>query len=149
MKNAGVWCLLAVLSVGGATWVHAQQSGEATEKAVAALENEWLQSQKANKPDLVAPLLADKFVTTGPDGKMRDKEQFIADERQRKYSSVDYEGVHVTVFGNAAIATGGYHGKGTQAGKPFDEHEHWTDTWVKMPGGKWQCVADHASAIEK
>ena len=42
----------------------AQTTG-GTEKAVAALEEQWLQSQKTNNPDLVAPLLADKFVSTG------------------------------------------------------------------------------------
>jgi len=29
--------------------------------------------------------------------------------------------------------------------KPFDETARWTDTWVKMPSGKWQCVADQDS----
>jgi hypothetical protein len=35
------------------------------------------------------------------------------------------------------IATGGYKGKGTEEGKLFVEHLRWTDTWVKIPGGKW------------
>src|ERR1700682_2741196 len=25
--------------------------------------------------------------------------------------------------------------------KPLDGHERWTDTWIEMSGGKWQCVA--------
>jgi hypothetical protein len=41
-----------------------------TEKAVAALEQQWLQSQETNNPDLIAPLLADKFIGTGADGKL-------------------------------------------------------------------------------
>ena len=48
----------------------------------------------------------------------------------------------------AAIATGGYKGKGTDSGKPFDEHLRWTDTWVKMPNGKWQLVASHYSSVK-
>jgi len=24
----------------------------------------------------------------------------------------------------------------------------WTDTWVKMPNGKWQCVATQASPLK-
>jgi hypothetical protein len=31
----------------------------------------------------------------------------------------------------------------------MDEHERWTDTWVKMPNGSWQCVASHGSEIKK
>jgi hypothetical protein len=60
------------------------------------------------------------------------------------------ENVQVTVFGDTAIATGGFKAKSTEAsGKAFDEHERWTDTWVKMPSGTWQCVATHGSPIEK
>jgi ketosteroid isomerase-like protein len=45
--------------------------------------------------------------------------------------------VKVTGFGDAAIATGGFKAKGTDAsGKPPDVNERWTDTWVKMPNGK-------------
>jgi uncharacterized protein (TIGR02246 family) len=147
MKNIGLWCLLASVAVGSAGWVQAQQADDATAKAIVALENQWLQSQKTNNPELVAPLLADKFVTTGLDGKVRDKNQMLAAEKQRKYTSAEYQDVHVTVFGDTAIATGAYNGKGTDAGKPFDEHGRWTDTWVKMPDGKWRCVADHNSLL--
>jgi ketosteroid isomerase-like protein len=56
--------------------------------------------------------------------------------------------VLVTVFGDTAIATGGFKGTGTEAGKPFDEHVRWTDTWVKMPDGKWQCVASQGSPVK-
>jgi uncharacterized protein (TIGR02246 family) len=150
MNNIRMWCLLGLLAVGTAAWSQTpQSSGGGTEKAIAALENQWLQAQKTNNPDLVAPLLADKFVSTGSDGKVTDKTQALAEQKARKYASVEYENVHVTVFGNTAIATGGYKGKGTDAsGKPFDEHERWTDTWVKMPDGKWQCVATQGSPIK-
>jgi hypothetical protein len=150
MKNTPLWCLLGLLSLGSAAVSQAQQSSGATDKAVVALENQWLESQKTNNPDLVAPLLADKFVSTGSDGKVTNKTQLLADAKARKYSSAEYEDVKVSVFGDAAIATGGFKAKGTDAsGKPFDEHERWTDTWVKMPNGKWQCVATHASPIKK
>ncbi len=149
MKNIGAWCLLAMASVAGSAWSQAPSSSGATEKAVAALENTWLQSQKTNNPDLFAPLLADKFVSTDSDGKVTNKTEALAESRARKYSSAEYENVQVTVFGSTAIATGGFKGKGTDAsGKPFDEHERWTDTWVKMPGGKWQCVASQASPVK-
>ena len=149
MKNIGAWCLLAMLFVAGSAWSQAQSSSGATEKAIAALENTWLQSQKTNNPDLVAPLLADKFVSTDSDGKVTNKTQALAESRARKYSSAEYDNVQVTVFGSTAIATGGFKAKGTEAsGKPFDEHERWTDTWVKMPGGKWQCVATQASPVK-
>ena len=149
MQSVAAIGLFAVLALAGTVSVQAQQGDDAAEKAVAALENQWLQSQKTNNPDLVAPLLADKFVTTSAEGKLQSKEQILAASRKRKYTSVEYTDMHVTVFGNTAIATGVYKGKGIDAGKPFDETERWTDTWVKMPGGKWQCVADHNTTVAK
>jgi hypothetical protein len=137
-----------LLFVGSIAWSEAQTTG-GTEKAVAALEQQWLQSQKTNNTDLLAPLLADKFSGTGPDGKLSDKTQTLAEAKATKYDSIEYEAVKVVVFGDAAIATGGGRSKGTNAsGKSMDEHLRWTDTWVEMPNGKWQCVASHVSPIK-
>jgi ketosteroid isomerase-like protein len=147
MTRTWMWCLIGLLSLGNAALSQAQQAG-GTEKVVAALEEQWLQSQKTNNPDLVAPLLADKFVDTGSDGKLIGKAEMLANSKATKYASVEYEDVKVTVFGDTAIATGGVKANGTDAsGKRLDIHERWTDTWVKMPNGKWQCVASHASTI--
>jgi uncharacterized protein (TIGR02246 family) len=148
MKKTWMWCLLGSLSLGSAAWSQAQQTGE-VEKAVAALEQQWLQSQKTNNPDLVAPLLADKFVNTGMDGKVTGKAESLATAKATKYDSVEYGDMKVTAFGDTAIATGTFKAKGTAAsGKPLDVHERFTDTWVKMPNGKWQCVASHGSPVK-
>ena len=148
MKRALLCCFIGLALLSSAVSSKAQTTGEA-EKAVAALEQQWLQSQKTNNPDLVAPLIADKFVGTGPDGKVTGKAELLADAKATKYSSMEYEDVKVTVFGDTAIVTGGSKAKGTDAsGKAMDEHVRWTDTWVKMPGGKWQCVASHVSPIK-
>ena len=148
MKKTLMWCLIGLLSLGSAARSQAQQTG-ATEKAVAALEEQWLQSQKTNNPDLVAPLLADKFVNTSIEGKVSNKAETLATAKATKYVSADYEDVKVTVFGDTAIATGVFKATGTDAsGKPMDTHERWTDTWVKMPSGKWQCVASHESPVK-
>jgi ketosteroid isomerase-like protein len=148
MKRTWMWCLAGLLSLGSAAWSQAQTTG-ATEKAVAALEQQWLQSQKTNNPDLVAPLLADKFVNTGSDGKVTGKAEALATAKATKYDSAEYEDVKVMVFGNTAIATGSFKAKGTdESGKPLDIHERFTDTWVKMPSGQWQCVASHGSPVK-
>jgi len=148
MKKICTWCLLGLVSLGSAAWLQAQTSG-ATEKTVAALEQQWLQSQKASDPDLLAPLLAEKFVNTGSDGTVTAKTVTLAIVKATKYANAEYIDLKVTVFGDTAIATGSLKGNGTDAsGKPFVVNERWTDTWVKMPNGKWQCVASHASPIK-
>lgn len=149
MKPTRVFYLLGLLSLFNFASVQAQQANGATEKAIVALEDQWLKSQKTNNPDLVSPLLADKYVYTSEEGKVMNKAQNIADAKATKYTFADYENVQVTVFGDTAIATGGGKFKGTDSsGKPMDSHSRFTDTWVKMPDGKWQCVASHTSAIK-
>ena len=149
MKRTWMWCLAGLLSLGSYALSQDKQAGGGTEKAVAALEQQWLQSQKTNNPDLVAPLLADKFVNTASDGKVTGKAESLATAKATKYDSAQYEDVKVTAFGDTAIATGVFKAKGTDpAGKPFDTNERFTDTWVKMSNGKWQCVATHESPVK-
>src|SRR2546425_11835965 len=148
MKKTLIWCFLGLLSLVSAAWSQAQTTG-GTEKAVAALGQQWLQSQKTNNPDLLAPLLADKFINTGSDGKVTGKAESLATAKATKYDSVSYDNVKVTAFGGTAIATGDFKAKGTDAsGKPLDAHERFTDTWVKMPNGNWECVASHQSPVK-
>jgi hypothetical protein len=109
MKKVLMWCVLGLLSLGSSAWSQAQQTG-GSEKAVAALEQQWLQAQKTNNPDLLAPLLADKIVVTEADGKVSDKAGTIANYKKTKWDSAEYTDVKVTVFGDTAIATGGFKG---------------------------------------
>jgi len=144
MKRSWMWCLVGLLLLGNAAW-----SQDGTEKAVAALEQKWLQSQKTNNPDLVAPLLSDKFVNTGSDGKVTSKAESLASAKSTKYDSVGYDDLKVTAFGSTAVATGDFKATGTDpSGKPMDVHERFTDTWVKGPKGEWQCVASHQSTVK-
>jgi ketosteroid isomerase-like protein len=73
----------------------------------------------------------------------------LAEYKTTKWESAENTDVKVTAFGDTAIATGVYNGKGTDSGKPFDVQERWTDTWVKLPNGQWQCVASHGTPIKK
>src|SRR6266852_7696832 len=104
MKKTWLWCLLVLLSLMSAAWSQDKQTGGGTEKAVAALEQQWLQSQKTNNPDLLAPLLADKFVSTNSDGKVAGKAETIATTKSNKYISAENNDMKVTVFGATAIA---------------------------------------------
>ncbi len=149
MKKSLIWCLLGSMLLTSAAWSQAAKS-TATEQAVVALEQEWLKSQQTNNPDLVAPLLADSFLQTTGDGKLTTtKAEALTQAKTIKWSSVDYTDLKVTAFGNTAIATGGFKGKGTDtSGKSIDETSRFTDTWVKMPSGKWQCVASQDTPVK-
>ena len=141
--------LLSGVALVTAAVSQAQQPGGATEKAIATLEHQWLHSQQTNNPDLLAPMLADKFVETGADGKVSNKPAMLAEVKATHYASAEYLDETVTVFGDTAIARGEFKGKGIDpSGKPVDAHVRYTDVWVKMPNGKWQCVSSQDSPIQ-
>ena len=118
MKRIAVLCTVALLSL----MVSAQaqdKMGGGTEKAVAGLEQKWIDASKAGNPDMLAPLLAEKFVNTDSDGKVIGKTETLAHLKASKWEKNEISKVKVTVFGNTAIATGDWAGKGTDdKGKP-------------------------------
>jgi hypothetical protein len=115
------------------TGLQAQQSA-GTEKAVTALEQQWLQVEKTSNAELLAPLLADNLVSTSAAGKVTGKSETLADLKTEKWTNADDSDVRVRVYGHTAVATEAFKGNGTDAsGKSLDEHVRWTDTWVKMP----------------
>jgi hypothetical protein len=101
-----------VLSLVGSIYLaaemgsHAQAPSAGTEKAVTALENQWLESEKTNNPDLITGLFGDKYVATGPDGKLEDRAQTLAEAKARKWTSAEYQDLKVQAYGDVAIATG-------------------------------------------
>ena len=143
MRRIVASCFLGLVLLAGCAWSQAQTG---TEKAVAALEEQWLKSQQTNNVDLLIPLLADKFIDTFGDGKVTGKKEAIAMAKSTKWTSAEYVDLKVSAYGDAAVATGTFKGKGTDgSGKPLDLYERWTDTWVKMSDGKWQCVASQGT----
>jgi ketosteroid isomerase-like protein len=142
--------LLGVISLSSATLTQAQAAGGTAEKAVAALEDQWTQSERTNNPDLLAPLLADKFIFIDTDGTISNRAKNLADSKATKYVSVDVQDFHITVFGHTAVATMVFKAKGTLPNaKAMDLNARWADTWVKMPDGKWQCVLSQGSDLKK
>jgi ketosteroid isomerase-like protein len=148
MSSKHVCYLLGLLALAVVLNVQGQQTGGDTQKTIVDLENQWLEGEKANNPDMVAALISDKYLATSSEGKLEDKAKTLELVKTRKYNTAEYEDVQVALFGNTAIARGGYKGSGTEpSGKPFTEHLRWTDTWVKS-GGKWQVVATQYTAVK-
>jgi ketosteroid isomerase-like protein len=147
-KRNLVWGWLVVVMMMNGAAAQAATAGTA-EQAVTAAEHQWLKSQQMNNVDLLAPLLADKVVETTEEGKvLAGKDAVLTAAKSDKWSSADYTDLKVTVFGDTAIATGIFTGKGTDAaGKPVDARVRFTDTWV-LANGKWMCVATQDSPLK-
>ena len=150
MNNRTALCLLGMLCLALAPGAPARAADVSAEKAVAAAEEQWTQSEKTNNADLAAPLLADKFIYIDTDGSISGRTKFLADSKLTKYSSVEAQDFHITAFGNTAVATMMFKAKGTDAkGNAMNINSRWADTWVKMPDGKWQCVLSQGSDLKK
>jgi ketosteroid isomerase-like protein len=147
MRKIAIWlvvgsCLFAAFAVAG-------NAQEKTAAAVKGLEAKWAEAMTSGNADQLEMILADKFVNTNSDGKVSDKKESITEMKSIKWSSAANDDIKVTVFGNTAIAVGVFNGKGTSSkGEAINIHERFTDTWMKMPSGKWQCIASHTSPIK-
>jgi ketosteroid isomerase-like protein len=52
----------------------------------------------------------------------------------------------VRIYGNTAVATGRFSGKGLLNGKPFTTDERFTSVWIKRDG-RWQAVSEHTVCL--
>jgi len=138
--------LLATLAVQGQK---SEKTNGGAEITVANLEQQWVAAVKAGNFDSVAMLLPGNFTEMDSDGSMHDKAEYLGWIKGSKWEVNEISDVKVTAHGNTAVATGAWRGKGvTGNGTSVDAHERYMDTWMKMPSGKWQCIAS-ASAPEK
>ncbi len=120
------------------------------QKYITGLEDRWAEAQRDGKADIVAPMLAESFVNTDADGVTYGKKKLLANLKGGKWEHNAISDVKVSVYGNSAIATGRWTGKGIDGdGTKIDRSERWTDTWVRMPDRQWECVASQQTSISK
>jgi ketosteroid isomerase-like protein len=143
MKRS-IWVVAVLVLVAG----YALASPKADDAvAVKGLEEKWTVAANKNDAAAVGSILADTSTLISSDGTMRNKDEALAAMKDRKYESAVEEDIKVNVYGDAAVATGIWRAKGTEQGKPFEEVERFTDTYVKT-GGQWKCVASHSSPMK-
>ncbi len=140
--------LLAVASVMLVTCAVVFAQGS-VEQALMDLERQWVKAALASKGEALAPLLATDFVSVQSDGTMQTKAEYVAMTGKSKWQSNEVSDMKVQVHGDSAVVTGVWTAKGTDGtGRAFDGKERFADTWVKMPDGKWQCVASASAPMK-
>jgi ketosteroid isomerase-like protein len=146
MKTAANFIVVLLLSLCMAQPTTASDKDAAT---IVALENKWAQAAKTGDAATVRPIIADTFVTTDVAGHSYNKQELLETLKSGKWEYNGISDVKVRIYGDTAIATGGWAGKGIDGdGTRVERRERWTDTWVKI-AGKWQCVASHASEVRE
>jgi len=63
-------CFLGFLSLSSMAWPQGQPTGNGTEKAIMALENQWLLAARTQNPDIILANYDDRFVDTDSSGKV-------------------------------------------------------------------------------
>ena len=106
--------LLIVLALLCAILARPAQSQDSPdlEKVIVDLESKWAGAQKDGKVDVVGPLLADRFIAVGTDGKLATKDELLARVKPGKWEDDGISDVKVIVYGHIAVATGLWTGKG-------------------------------------
>lgn len=149
LKQKIIVVFLAVLAfaIPGLTQ---QKKGSADPAAtLKALEEKWAASQVKGDTAAMEALLADTFVYTDIEGGVKDKAGMIREIKAGtlKIEAAKVEDLKVMVYGDAAVVTGRWVGKGIENGKPFEDTERWTDTWV-LQKGRWRCVASQSTLVK-
>jgi ketosteroid isomerase-like protein len=148
LKRSVVSALMMILALAVAP-VLAGSKDVVIAMTIADLENKWAAAQKVGDVSAVSPLLAEGFVNTDVNGKLSGKADLLSGVKGGKWEENGISDVKVIVYGNTAIATGAWVGRGVAGdGSKIDRHERWTDTWVRMPSAKWQCVASQQTLLK-
>jgi len=147
MRNFKLWGLILSLLLCSRA-LPAQEKGDAA--TIRGLELKWTESYRQHNIDILSSLLADEFVITIEDGNVYSKAGYISHsaDSSTRVQVAEMSDLKVRVHGDTAIVTGAYHEKGESNGKPYEYHDRFTDTWMKL-GGKWQVVASHYSVPVK
>lgn len=154
MKQFLATGVMVVLALGGALAQEAAKAGGGKTPGTVAqtlmdMERQWTNASKAGNAEALAPMLSEDFVALDSDGSMHTKSEVLARTKKAKWATNEIADLKVVVHGDAAVVTGTWTGKGTDAGgKAVDARERWADTWVKMSNGKWQCVASASAPMK-
>jgi len=119
------------------------------EAALKALEEKWDAANLKGDAAALGAILADTFISTSAEGKVRTKPEVLAELKAGtiKYQTSKVDDMKVFLYGDAAVVNGKWTGKFVLKGKPTDTVERFTDTYIRQ-NGQWRAVASQGSAIK-
>jgi len=145
--------LMVCASVG---LVYAQASktpaaaGPSISDTVKQLEHDWTDGMKAGDADKVGAILADDWMSIGPDGSTEGKKAFLEEIKSGAYKLVSFEfgPMSVKVIGSVAIVQGSDTEKSTTKGKDSSGKYVWTDVFAKQKDGTWKAVRSQNAMVK-
>jgi ketosteroid isomerase-like protein len=147
-KTGGKWRIIAS-SMSPAPTNPATSGLGQIEQELLRLENDWAQVDVTNDRTIFDKIISPDFVETSISGKVRNRQEWLADwEYDDVKSSVNSE-MQVRVLSDGlAVVTGVDNTvKLDRDGKKVVHADRFTNTWSKNSRGQWQCVAAHVSRL--
>lgn len=116
------------------------------------LETEQTWTQAFLSADLVTleTLMDEDYQQIQPDGSVKTKVEVLAtfDGGERSWEIAQSDEHSVQRYGDVAILTGRWHGKGVNHGEAFDYSARFVSIYVKRPAG-WRIVSDQSTPIKR
>lgn len=142
---------LLVASVGNAQRksrsTRSRPAVSAGEASLRELNRKWSEAVKNRDRIVLERILDDQFVSTGDDGQVSNKRQWIAAVMGPvTVESYSLDDVTVRVYGDTGIVTGTWNGKFKVDGKNAGGAFRFTETYARNRGA-WRAVAAHESRI--
>ena len=96
----------------------------------------------------VSDLLADDWVLVSGAGKMKTKDELLAEiaRSELEYQDIDARDVMVRVWGDTAVITGTLHHRFRLRGRQTELTLRYTDTWARS-GDSWRQVSVHTTRL--
>lgn len=147
--KSGAACFLGLLLMMGVGGAQQKMAAGGDEAALKAIEEKWDAASLKGDTAALSGLLADSFVSTDAEGKVKTRAESFAKMKAGavKYEIAKVSDMKVSVYGDAAVVLGQWKGKMTSDGKHIDTTERFTDTFIRQ-NGQWRCVASHSSTLK-
>lgn len=145
-----MWKAFSVVLLLSVPQLHAQDASQAgSEQArILTLENAWNQAVQLKDGPALKMLLGAELVYIDYDGKLMDKDEYLASVLAPSLRPVRIvsDSMSVRLYGATALVNGVYRENGIREGKPYSLRERFTDLWVHR-SGSWVCVASHSTLV--
>lgn len=127
--------------------IRGQTTGAAVQEDLEA-KRQYDDAQLKNDGEWFERMLAADYLAVLTDGSTLTKTRAVQELRLREitWDFVRAEDAHVRVYGDTAVVTGRFLGKGKYKGQPMKEDQRFTSVWIKR-NGRWQAIAEHFTSM--
>ena len=125
----------------------ANKNGKAAQE-ILEIKRQYDEAELKNDFGWFDRMFVDDYTFILPDSSEVSKAQTIMDLKSGdlKLDTAIGDEMRVRVYGDTAVVTGRFTGKGRYKGEAFSTLQRFTSVWIKRQG-RWQAITEHATEI--